>query len=135
MEHNEFNKNKLINYWTQSSDEDFEVMNTLFESRKYNWALFVGHLMIEKLLKALYVKIKNEYPPYIHNLIRLAEKCNLELTDEQKLFFVTVTAFNINTRYDDYKMSFQKKSTPEYSAEWVDKITKNRQWIKKLILI
>ena len=30
--------------------------------------------------------------------MKLAELNNLELSDEKKLFFVTVTAFNINTR-------------------------------------
>jgi hypothetical protein len=69
----------------------------------------------------------------IHNLLRLAEKCNLDLTDEQQLFLVTVTAFNINSRYDDYKMSFQQKCTPGFTANWIEKLKLNRQWIKKLI--
>jgi HEPN domain-containing protein len=89
--------------------------------------------MIEKLLKALYVKINSDYPPLIHNLLRLAEKCNLDLSDNQRLFFVTVTAFNINARYDDYKMSFQKKCTPEFTSIWIENLKNNRQWIKKLI--
>jgi HEPN domain-containing protein len=90
-------------------------MIAMYESKKFNWALFVGHLMIEKLLKALYVKTNNDYPPFIHNLLRLAEKCYLELNEDQRLFLVTVTAFNINARYDDYKMSFQQKCTPIYN--------------------
>jgi len=32
----------------------------------------------------------------LNNLLRLAEKCDLELNDDQKLFLVTVKAFNIN---------------------------------------
>jgi len=95
--------------------------------------MFIGHLMIEKLLKALFVKINNEYPPYIHNLLRLAEKCGLDLNEEQRLFFATVTAFNINARYDDYKMSFQKTCTPEFSLNWIEKIKFYRSWIKELI--
>lgn len=134
MEQKDFDKDKLIKYWSDSSDEDFETMITMFESKKYNWALFVGHLMIEKLLKALYVKTNNDYPPFIHNLLRLAEKCDLELTDDQRLFLVTVTAFNINARYDDYKMSFQQKCTPEFTATWIENLKINRQWIKKLII-
>lgn len=133
MEQKDFDLDKLIKYWSDNSDEDFDTMITLFESKKFNWALFVGHLMIEKLLKALYVKKNNDYPPFIHNLLRLAEKCGLELTDDQKLFLVTVTAFNINARYDDYKMSFQQKCTPEFTATWIENLKINRQWIKKLI--
>lgn len=111
----------------------FRKMIAMFESKKYNWALFVGHLSIEKLLKALYVKINNDYPPFIHNLLRLAENCKLDLTEEQKLFYATVTAFNINGRYDDYKMSFQKKCTREFTFKWIENIKSNRSWIKKLI--
>lgn len=44
-----------------------------------------------------------------------------------------VTAFNINTRYDDYKMSFQKICTPGFSAIWIEKLKNQRLWIKQLI--
>ena len=134
MEQKDLDKDKLIKYWSDSSDEDFDTMITMYESKKFNWALFVGHLMIEKLLKALYVKINNDYPPFIHNLLRLAEKCNLELTDDRRLFLVTVTAFNINARYDDYKMSFQQKCTQEFTTTWIENLKINRQWIKKQII-
>jgi HEPN domain-containing protein len=133
MEKKDFNQDKLIKYWLDSSDDDFDTMIAMFESKKFNWALFIGHLMIEKLLKALYVKTKIDYPPFIYNLLRLAEKCDLELSDDQKLFLVTVTAFNINARYDDYKMSFQQKCTPEYTTTWIENLKMNRLWIKKLI--
>ena len=55
------------------------------------------------------------------------EKCDLELTDDQKMFLTTVTAFNINARYDDYKMSFQQKCTPEFTATWIGNLKINRQ--------
>ncbi len=89
--------------------------------------------MIEKLLKAYYVKVKSDYPPFIHNLLRLAEKAELSLTDDIKKQLVTITAFNINTRYDDYKMSFKKQCTTEFTEEWIDKLKNLRPWIKTLI--
>ncbi len=90
--------------------------------------------MIEKLLKAYYVKVKSDYPPFIHNLLRLAEKAGIELTDEQKEQLVTITAFNINARYDDYKMSFTKQCTPEFTAKRMKKLKELRTWIKTLIV-
>jgi HEPN domain-containing protein len=134
METANFDKDKIIKYWIDSSDDDFDTMIAMFDSKRYNWSLFIGHLMIEKLLKALFVKTNNDYPPFIHNLLRLAEKCNLNLNDEQRVFFATVTAFNINARYDDYKMSFQKTCTPDFSAIWIEKLKDKRQWIKGLII-
>ena len=108
-------------------------MLAMFQSKRYSWSLFVGHLMIEKLLKALYVKINTDHPPFVHNLLRLSEKCCLKLDEEQILFFATVTAFNINARYDDYKMSFQRTCTPEFTTLWIKNLKEKRLWIKQLI--
>ncbi|MBN1159463.1 MAG: HEPN domain-containing protein [Bacteroidales bacterium] len=74
------------------------------------------------------------YPPLIHNFLRLAEKANFKLSDDHKKQLITITAFNINTRYDDYKMSFKKHCTPEFTYEWIDTLKELRQWIKTLIL-
>jgi HEPN domain-containing protein len=125
---------KLIKYWIETSDDDFETMMAMYETKRFSWSLFVGHLMIEKLLKAYYVKSKQDFPPFIHNLIRLAELAEIRMTEEQKVFFVTATAFNINARYDDYKLSFQKMCTLEYTTKWINELKTQRLWIKELIL-
>jgi len=49
-------QNELIDFWVQSSDLDCEAMVSLYEAKHYNWALFVGHLVIEKLLKPVMCK-------------------------------------------------------------------------------
>ena len=110
-------------------------MNHLFESKDFEWALFMGHLYIEKLLKACFVSKKNEIPPFINNLLRLAELSEIELSDEKNLFFATVTTFNINARYDDYKENFRKLCNEEFTGFWLNKIKDNRQWIKSKHLI
>lgn len=126
-------KEYLISYWIKSSDRDFRAMIHLFEKKDYNWSLFVGHLVVEKLIKAHYVKNIDIQPPFIHNLLRLAEKSTLELDDEQKDFLDTVSTFNIRARYDDYKMEFHKICTKDFSNIWINKIKRFRKWIKKLL--
>jgi HEPN domain-containing protein len=90
-------------------------MMDFFKIKRYNWALFLGHLVIEKLLKAYYVKINSNHPPLIHDLLKLAIKSNLTLTDDQKFVLDNITTFNINARYDDYKLAFYKRCTLEYT--------------------
>lgn len=130
----EIDTEKIASYWIQSSDNDFETMNHLFRSKDYHWSLFIGHLVIEKLLKAYFVNNKNEYPPFIHDLRRLSEAANLILTEEQKLFFDTVTRFNISARYDDYKLKFYKMCTRDFAKTWIKKIKEYRTWIKTTLL-
>ena len=129
----ELDKDKIVTFWIESSDEDYETMMILFESKRYTWSLFIGHLMIEKLLKAYYVSEKEKHPPFIHNLLRLAELSGLTISENQKIDLATITAFNINARYDNYKKSFQNKCTPEFTGLWIEKIKKLRQWIRQQI--
>jgi HEPN domain-containing protein len=134
MDKDNFNKDKLIRYWVETSDDDFDTMLAMYKSKRYSWSLFIGHLMLEKLLKAYFVKVKSDYPPFIHNLLRLAEKSGIELTDYQKKDLLTITAFNINARYDNYKNSFKLKCTPNYTKEWIKKLKEMRIWMQKSIM-
>jgi hypothetical protein len=70
----------------------------------------------------------------IHNLLRIAEKAELVLDDEQQLFFSTFTGFNINARYDDYKQSFFKKCNKDFATDWIGKIKEHREWIRQQLL-
>jgi len=128
------NKEELISYWIESSDNDFRTMNHLFEKKDYTWALFVGHLIIEKLLKAYYVKNVDNTPPFIHNLLKLAEKSKIELSEEQKDILDTVSTFNLRSRYEDYKLEFYKMCSKRFTTKWIKKITEFRKWIKEQLL-
>lgn len=94
----------------------------------------MGHLCIEKLLKAYFIKTNNEHSPLIHNLLRLSELCKLNLTNKQRVDFAAITTFNINARYDDYKQSFNLKCTKEYTDIWINTIKYYQKWIKELII-
>jgi HEPN domain-containing protein len=124
-------KEELIAYWVNSSDRDFKTMRNLFRKKDYNWALFVRHLVIEKLIKAYYVKNIGIKHPYGHDLLRLAVDSKLEPTDEQKDALDMISTFNLRARYDDYKLEFYKLCTKKFTMEWVKKIEEIRQWIKE----
>jgi len=102
-------KDEIVKYWIDSSEVDFQAMESLYDKGHYVWALFVAHLVIEKLLKAHYVKNLDDNPPLIHNLLRLAEQAHIDLSEEQKNYLLEVTTFNIKTRYPDYKFKFHKR--------------------------
>lgn len=100
-------KEELINYWVISSESDFRTMKNLYNSKDYHWSLFIGHLVIEKLLKATYIRnTDSNNPPRSHDLLLLAEKSGVETNDQQKDSLDLITTFNISARYPDYKNSF-----------------------------
>ena len=133
QEMNDKDIKKIINHWTVTSNDDFRTMNALFKSKSYNWTLFVGHISVEKLLKALFVKMHRKHAPAIHNLFRLAELCEIDLTDEFSDWLDTITSFNINARYDDFKREFHSLCTYEYTELWIDRIKVLRKWIEQML--
>ena len=127
---------ELVKYWIESSDRDYESMLKNFETKQYTWALFIGHLMLEKLLKALYSKknTDNPYPPKIHNLNIIAEKSGLELDEKTTKILFTCNSFNISARYEDYKNEFYKKCTETYTKEQIKNIEEIRKWLKEKLI-
>lgn len=129
----EFDNERIINHWIESAEHDFKTMIDLHQTQNNNWALFMGHLVIEKLLKALYIKLKGEFPPMIHDLRRLCEKADIELDPSRQILLDTISRFNINARYDDYKQSFYQLCTDSFTMQWIEKIKECRLWIKTML--
>ncbi|GAP73339.1 HEPN domain-containing protein [Candidatus Symbiothrix dinenymphae] len=127
------NADKIAKHWADTSDDDFVTMEAMLATKQYNWALFLGHIVIEKLLKAYYVKVKCQHAPLSHNLLHLAQDSSLILTKEQKISLAKITNFNINARYDDYKRDFYTMCTAEFTAEWSERIKQLRLWIKEML--
>jgi HEPN domain-containing protein len=48
-----FDTKKTVSYWLESAKYDLGVANAMLKSKKYPYALFMGHLSLEKLLKGL----------------------------------------------------------------------------------
>ena len=124
-------KEEIVQFWIKSSDRDYKTMNHLFKQKDYSWSLFVGHLVLEKLLKANYVKNVDTKVPLIHDLLRIADKADLRLTQDQRDFLDIVSQFNIRVRYDDYKARFHKMCSKTYTKKYIDEIKLFRKWLKE----
>lgn len=124
------NINKVVQHWIDSADKNRITMDHLIETKDFNWALFLGHLIIEKLLKALYVKQLGRHAIFSHDLLRLASKINIEVTAEQQEWLDEITTFNLNARYDNYKQDFYKRCTEDFTHKWLDRIKKLESWLR-----
>lgn len=126
-------KKEIISYWIKSAECDFVTMTHLLKSKDYLWALFIGHLVVEKLLKAYHAKYTDINIPYIHDLLRIAEKASLKLSKKQKSFLDSLSDFNIEARYPDYKLTLYKKCDREFAAQFIREIKEFKEWLLKVI--
>lgn len=122
-------KEEHIKYWRASAQHDLETAAAIYKSKRYDWCLFVGHLALEKVLKALFVdRNDNNIPPKTHNLVKLAELANINLDDEQKFFLDKISDFNIQTRYPDYAQEFYQRYDKKFAKEHLSKIKEFYTW-------
>jgi HEPN domain-containing protein len=119
-----------IKYWIDSAEHDLTVAEHLFGCGDYSWSLFLGHLVLEKMFKAIYVRDRREIPPRSHNLLTLAKSTSLSLAQDQEEFLFKVNSFNIEARYPDPKQQFYKLCTREFALENLTKIKEFYQWLK-----
>ena len=103
--------------------------NRVFQNAKYDWCLFLAQLVLEKTLKACYVKCKNEFPPRTHDLVRLADMTGIQVEEESLEFLDLVNTFSISTRYPDEKFKFYTLCTKDFAAMQFTRIKEVREWL------
>ncbi len=123
-----------VDYWLELAAHDIEAAESLFSSAKYDWCLFIGHLVVEKTLKAYFVYTNNsKIPPKTHNLLKLAAKSNLSLTKEQEKLLDRVNDFNLEVRYPEYRREFYKLCTRKFAYNYFTQIKEFSKWLTSQI--
>ncbi len=124
---------KHVEYWIAQSDNDLPVAESMLEKGHYTWSLFIGHLVLEKLLKAIYVREHQKIAPRIHDLVKLSKSTSLNLIDEQMVFLSEVSDFNMEGRYPDEKNQFALRCNKKFATDYLRRIKEMRLWLKKQI--
>lgn len=126
-------KKDKVKYWLKAAEHDLEVAHHLFAAGDYSYALFFGHLTLEKVLKALYADKHGDTPPFSHNLVYLAEKIGLEIDNCKLELLEEVSDYNLEARYPDDKFNFFKRCTQSFSASKLKQIEEIKVWLLQKI--
>ena len=124
-------KNEMIRHWREGSQKALTASGDLAEKGHYDFALFFGHLALEKLLKSKVVEIVDDFAPRSHDLLYLAgyAKINFDKTQEAQL--ASINVFNIEGRYAEEKLAFHKQVTKKYAQDWLETINALYVWLSK----
>ena len=126
-----FDIQKTVQYWIEGADYDLGVAEAMFEKGKYPYALFMGHLSLEKLLKALVVKATSNHSPYTHSLPLLAEKTGLKMPQTTIKALARFMEFHFEARYPNDQKKFYRKCTKAFTTRNLQKMNEVFLWLKK----
>ncbi|MCD4785504.1 MAG: HEPN domain-containing protein [Candidatus Eremiobacteraeota bacterium] len=123
--------NSQIDYWIQISEYDFEVAKSLFEKGHYIYVGFMCHQVIEKILKAAYVKATETIPPRTHNLDKLITGSGNagKISQEYLNFLDELTPLNIEARYPAHKDAIYKMIDKKKARTIIEKTESLKTWI------
>ena len=69
--------------WLAQVDYDIATAEQMLHARRYIYVIFMSHMALEKALKALVTEETQKLPPRTHNLIDLAQRAHVVLSQEQ----------------------------------------------------
>jgi len=118
---------KQIDYWIKSAEDDLITADLLIREKRNLHGLFFWHLVIEKAIKAHYVKVLNDVAPRSHNLNYLSEKSELEFDEDTQLFLGILMKYQLQGRYPDYNPILPDQSR---IIEYFNKTKELLQWLK-----
>lgn len=119
-------------YWLELADYDLETAKAMLKSKRFLYVGYMCNQVIEKTLKAYYVKVKDTQPPYTHKLIRLAEESNIYklFNDEQKDFLDIISPLNIEARYPTQKQDLLESLNKDKCSNIIKRTEELMLWIK-----
>lgn len=116
----DFDVVKTTNYWSEGAVYDLETGKSLIKTKRYPYALFFGHLALEKLLHA----------PYTHSLPLLAQRSGLRIPEAYFDRLSEFMEFHIESRYSAATKAFYKKCTDHYTKSRMKEIEEIFRWLK-----
>ncbi len=94
-------------------------------------ALFIGHLALEKCLKAIVVRDTGEHAPRTHNLPMLAGMLSAPVGDERLEKLAEFMEFHLESRYPDQHYEFYQRCTKRFCTAKLREIREMFQWLQQ----
>ena len=124
--------NRVVRNWAATANYDLRTAEAMYKAGRYLYVVFMCHLAIEKMLKAILAQqYPEDVPPKIHNLIHLAQKTEIALPDNLKDFFQRIDNVSIATRYPEDLRTLSKEFNQDTAKRILTETKRMIKWLKQ----
>ena len=114
-----------------SAEYDLQTAESMLNSGRYIYVVFMCHLSIEKMLKAIVAEVTKQIPPKTHNLIYLMKLGKVQLTQELFDFVTKINNASIVTRYPEDFSKLLDAYPKEIAQDYLNKSKEAVQCLKE----
>jgi HEPN domain-containing protein len=124
--------NNIVKNWVATSNYDLQTADAMYKAGRYLYVVFICHLAIEKMLKALLArKYPENVPPKIHNLINLSQRAGITIPENLKDFFQRIDNVSIATRYPEDLRTLSKEFNQDTAQRILSDTKRMLKWLKQ----
>jgi HEPN domain-containing protein len=116
--------------WVEDAEYDLQSAEVMLDSGRYFFVVFMCHLTIEKLLKAVIVERQGIVPPKTHNLVGLVTRAGLTVPAERRPLLNELDNMSVVTRYPDGRRAIASTLTAENTTSLYTRTVEFAQWLK-----
>ena len=117
--------------WLKQSDYDLGTAESMFQSGRYFYAVFMAHLSLEKALKGLYQQRMGVVPPKTHDLLWLLDKMSVMPPPPVKDPLVRLNTASVVTRYPEDLEEIKRQFTAVITRGILDRAQECLEWIRR----
>jgi HEPN domain-containing protein len=117
--------------WLEDAEYDLGSAQAMLDSGRLFFVVFMCHLTLEKLLKALVVEREGVEPPRIHNLVALAIRADATIPPEQRQLVNELDNMGVVTRYPDGRRALAKTLTAERASDMYRRTVEFMAWLRQ----
>lgn len=114
-----------------SSDYDLKTAEHMFKSRRYVYVIFMCHMSIEKLLKAIVTENISKSSPKTHNLLYLIKKTDINIPQDLFDFIARINNTSIATRYPENFKSLVASYPRNIAKSYLKKTKEALKWLRQ----
>jgi HEPN domain-containing protein len=124
--------NRVVRNWAATANYDLRTADAMYKTGRYLYVVFMCHLAIEKMLKAILAqKYPADVPPKIHNLIQLVQRTEIDLPDQLKDFFQRLDNVSVATRYPEDLRTLSKEFNQDTAKLILAETKRMIKWLKQ----
>ncbi|MEW5758200.1 MAG: HEPN domain-containing protein [Candidatus Omnitrophota bacterium] len=113
--------NKETKNWLNMVEYDLTTAKQMFKTGRYVYVIFMCHLAIEKVLKAIVSEAINKLPPKTHDLIYLLDLGKIKLSADLLDFVGIINNAGVVTRYPEDLSRLVSNYPKNITKKYLDK--------------
>lgn len=115
----------------RSATYDIDTAEHMLKTGRYIYVVFMCHLSLEKMLKAVAAEVTDTVPPRTHNLLYLTKLAGIGFSEEHFEFIAKLNNASVVTRYPEDFLALTGSFPEEAVSVYFSKTREIIEWLKQ----